>query len=663
MRRAPPRGQRLKTFTLPAPNGGLNTLAPGGALPATDWVYAWNILNSELGVRVRNGYREWVTGMTGATDNLVRSIIPFTGGRKNGSTDKIFATTSTGIWDCTASSAAPTQVWEFSTQTGEAGYGTSTIVTTPGDRYLIYCDEENGVFVYTESTTSWTQMRAGATVAWAAATAYTAGNLVVNGANAYVCTVAGVSAGAGGPTGQGVGIVDNTVTWKFYEGAWTALQAYALGCTVTNGVAPKRLYVCTTAGNAAGAGGPSGTGTAIADGTCVWNYVAEYTPPVGQTLSDQQLGFPGTPIKFVQAVVWKSRLFFVEKDSSRGWYMPVNSVYGTASSFDFGVRMRAGGELKGLYNWSYDAGNGIDALLVGISGSGDVVIYQGTDPSSVNTFGLKGTWSVGAVPYGRRLATDFGGDLLVMSLLGLVPLSKLVLGQPTTGGDRSVYVTDKVSNFFALAAQTNRLLQGWQVLQHPAEGALMLLIPTEPEASCTPLVMSFSNRSWWPYRDLPIYSAQSWQGQLYFGTTDGRLCWYTGYVDGVTLADPNAYAPIRYSGLTGFSNLGNARQKRVQLSRPTVLAQTGSVVKVTPRYRFNTAEPPPPSAALLAGPTNVWDTAIWDTDVWGGDFVAIDRFSSGGGVGRDVALAIQGLAISRTILASVDVFYEEGGLL
>ncbi len=649
---------RLKTKTVPAPNGGVNTVAALGSMPPSDLAYSWNLIASEFGVRVRDGYREWVTGLTGLADNLVRTVVPFTGGKQNGSTNKLFATTSTGIWDCTASSTSPTQVFEFTTQTGEAGYGTFTTLSTPVGRFLIYCDEENGAIIYVEALASWFALRAGATVAWAAATAYTVGNLVVNGLNSYICTVAGTSAGAGGPTGQGVGIVDGGVTWSFTEGNWTALTLYAAGCKVKKN---NRLYVCTIGGTSAAAGGPTGTGSGIVDGTVTWDYVAEYTPPVGMTLSDQQLGYAGTPARFVQAVVWKSRVFFTEKDTSHGWYMPVNSVFGTASSFDFGVRMQSGGALTGLYNWSYDAGSGMDSLLVGLSSSGDIVIYQGTDPSSINTFGLKGTWSVGAVPYGRRLATDFGGDLLVMSLLGLIPLSRLVVGQPVLD---TVYVTEKPSNLFQLAAQQNRLLQGWQVLLHPAESALMLLLPTAIGAPCNPLVMANSNKSWWPYRDLPIYSAQAWGGQLYFGTTDGRLCWSTGYVDGVTLADPNVYSPVKFSALTGFSNLGNPKNKRVQLIRPTILAQTSStVVKATPRYRFDTSEPPPPIAASSTGADNVWDTATWDTSVWGGDYVPIDQLGGGGGVGRDVAIALRGSAVSRTIIVSLDVFYEEGGLL
>ncbi len=51
--------------------------------------------------------------------------------------------------------------------------------------------------------------------AWIAVTAYLVGDYVRNGGNVYIATVAGTSAGAGGPTGTGSGIVDGTVTWSF----------------------------------------------------------------------------------------------------------------------------------------------------------------------------------------------------------------------------------------------------------------------------------------------------------------------------------------------------------------------------------------------------------------------------------------------------------------
>jgi hypothetical protein len=50
-----------------------------------------------------------------------------------------------------------------------------------------------------------------------------------------------------------------------------AVNAYAMNASNSN------LYICTTPGTSAATGtGPAGTGTGIADGTCVWNYVSPY---------------------------------------------------------------------------------------------------------------------------------------------------------------------------------------------------------------------------------------------------------------------------------------------------------------------------------------------------------------------------------------------------
>lgn len=51
--------------------------------------------------------------------------------------------------------------------------------------------------------------------AWAGSTAYSADDIVYNGSNAYLCVTAGTSASSGGPTGTGSGIADGTVVWDY----------------------------------------------------------------------------------------------------------------------------------------------------------------------------------------------------------------------------------------------------------------------------------------------------------------------------------------------------------------------------------------------------------------------------------------------------------------
>lgn len=52
--------------------------------------------------------------------------------------------------------------------------------------------------------------------AWAISTAYVVDDLRTNGANVYVCKTAGTSAGSGGPTGTGTAITDGTAIWDYY---------------------------------------------------------------------------------------------------------------------------------------------------------------------------------------------------------------------------------------------------------------------------------------------------------------------------------------------------------------------------------------------------------------------------------------------------------------
>ena len=55
--------------------------------------------------------------------------------------------------------------------------------------------------------------------------------------------------------------------------AWAGETGYTEADYVTNG---GRLYVCATTGTSAASGGPTGTGTAIEDGTCEWDYVTDF---------------------------------------------------------------------------------------------------------------------------------------------------------------------------------------------------------------------------------------------------------------------------------------------------------------------------------------------------------------------------------------------------
>jgi hypothetical protein len=524
---------RLQRVHLAAPIGGINTVSSGVDMPASDSIYSYNVIGCEYGLRSRLGWREWCTNL----DGPVRSILPFAGSTGDGAANRLFACTSTGIWDVSASSAAPTQVLTFPTQNDDSGWGNACVfVNAAGSHFLCYWDEANGFHTYAESGATWT---------------------------------------AGGISGVPL-----------------------------TGVDPTRL---------------------------------------------------------VFGLSWKNRLWMVEKDTAKAWYLGIGAVSGAVSGFNFGARFKSGGDLRCLASWTFDGGSGIDDALVAVSGGGDVVVYKGTDPSSAATFGLAGVWYVGAVPAGRRITTDSGGELLLMTSTGIQSLSKLTSGGV---GYSTQYETGKIANLFNQLQASTSTLRGWGMRLHPQDAALMVTVPVAANQATQQLVMSLSTKGWHQYRDLPMgVSAEPWGGTLYFGTEDGRVCVNDGYVDGVLLGDPDSYAPIEWSLLTGFSNLGSPNQKRVQIMRPTVLSQGGAIpFEAQARYRWDLSE----IAALGAAPGasgSAWDSALWDEAIWGGSYQAQQQVFGATGIGPEVAIALRGAASSRMTLTGLDIAFDAGGML
>src|SRR5262245_6984489 len=109
------------------------------------------------------------------------------------------------------------------------------------------------------------------------------------------------------------------------------------------------------------------------------------------------------PAFFCYVVEHKKRLWFVEKESTSAWYLPVSQVTGVATEFNFGEQFRHGGHLVAVVSWTVDGGIGVDDYLVAVSSQGDIALYKGNDPdSSTGDFAIQGVWHLGALPAGRR---------------------------------------------------------------------------------------------------------------------------------------------------------------------------------------------------------------------------------------------------------------------
>ncbi|TIR78102.1 MAG: hypothetical protein E5X19_32465, partial [Mesorhizobium sp.] len=72
--------------------------------------------------------------------------------------------------------------------------------------------------------------------------------------------------------------------------------------------------------------------------------------------------------------VWtyRSREFFIEKNTLTAWFLPVDAISGAASDFSLAGVFQKGGSLLCGGTWSLDAGDGVDDKCVFISTKGEV---------------------------------------------------------------------------------------------------------------------------------------------------------------------------------------------------------------------------------------------------------------------------------------------------
>lgn len=144
--------QNTRGVSVPASIGGINSIDSLAAMQPTDSVYCLNLLSSEYGLRTREGYAEYSEVIPDTVD--VRTILGYRGTADDGSLDRLFVVTDNGIYDL-ADPEDPTELIQFGTTTGNAGWGVSTTFVTIGGSYMFYADEVNGGFRYEEDTDTW----------------------------------------------------------------------------------------------------------------------------------------------------------------------------------------------------------------------------------------------------------------------------------------------------------------------------------------------------------------------------------------------------------------------------------------------------------------------------------------------------------------------------
>jgi hypothetical protein len=103
-----------------------------------------------------------------------------------------------------------------------------------------------------------------------------------------------------------------------------------------------------------------------------------------------------TSSTLINVASYKTRLWFVQKDTTKAWYLGTSSISGAATSLEMGDKFREGGKLLHIGSLSRDSGAGAGDVICFISSKGEIVAYTGSDPSDTNNWTLIGVYKVSA---------------------------------------------------------------------------------------------------------------------------------------------------------------------------------------------------------------------------------------------------------------------------
>lgn len=370
------------------------------------------------------------------------------------------------------------------------------------------------------------------------------------------------------------------------------------------------------------------------------------------------------PTDLVYVLVWKRRVFFVEKNSTSVWYLPTDSITGAATEFDFGPLFKNGGHISYITRWTIDAGEGIDDFFVVVSSMGDVLLYQGTDPSTSGAFNLQGQWNIGQIPIGRRAHCQYGGDVLLLSASGIFPLSYITRGGSSVLQATGKEITAKINSDIGAALRQSFGAYGWQMLLHPSERLLIVSTPTEVGINNLQYVLSTTAvPAWCKFQGIPIIGMFINTGYAFVGTDDGRvLLILSGGVDNVQYGETVGTA-VEGSIQPAFSYFDSpATVKHFLMARANFLAASEPSYSIGMNLDFG-LRVVSQDLPIISGTQSAWDDALWDTDVWGGARYPFARWKSVTGTGYAGAAGLYTVTVGDTILTAIDYMFTVGGPL
>ncbi|MEL6758229.1 MAG: hypothetical protein AAFP81_17490 [Pseudomonadota bacterium] len=304
--------------------------------------------------------------------------------------------------------------------------------------------------------------------------------------------------------------------------------------------------------------------------------------------------------------VWafKNRLFFIEDGTMNFWYLGVNEKGGLLTKFSMAGIFKEGGKLLMGGRWSLDAGDGLGDFCVLVSTLGEVAIFKGDNPSDASAWSNDGTYKI-ARPLGKNAWMDAGGDFLIATIEGIVPISA------TVNKDKAALSLSAITRAVEpdwIKAVSSRQSLPWDVVRWDSNNLAIVCSPS-PSAAVDDIGFSanLETGGWGTLTGWDMHCGVVAGDQLYFGNGSGQIL--QGDVGG---NDNGSLYTCKYAG--PFASR-NSAYKVVSLMKAFFKASKGFIAQLSVSSDYQTSFPAAPGSPSDAT-VDEWDSGLWDTAIW-----------------------------------------------
>lgn len=424
----------------------------------------------------------------------------------------------------------------------------------------------------------------------------------------------------------------------------------AVGAAVVTGLTNARWeYTDTAVPGGAWLYAANGVDTPLAyDGT-TWTKVTAISTPAITGVTTTTLRNP---------VTWASRVWFVQNNTNLAWYLPVQAVGGAATSFDLSAQFSRGGSLQAIMTFSLSSTTAFDDYIGFLSTEGDLVVYQGTDPSSSTAFTRTGRYQVGK-PLGRRCWFKYGADAVILCADGAVSVAKLIsvgVLQPQTS------ITYKIQKLISddITMYANNF--GWEGCVYPFGNKIVINVPENTNSRMHQYVQNTvggTSGAWCSFG----FISSPWNGATFCTLGNSLYFGGSGFVAQCDTGQSDNNAQILGSALPAFSYMGTDKQKQYTMVRP-LLQTTGDV---TPVMALNTDfQVVLPTGTPTFSTTNaaLWNVALWNVSYWSTGPTIQKNWQTVSGIGFSASTYLQiASKLSTVNWLSMDYVLRDGSVL